>query len=49
LGILIQQQHMSEFYGLARLACEDSPQLLELHGITVKAGDACPNKRQGIL
>lgn len=29
---------MSEFYGLARLACEDAPQLLEMLGITVKVG-----------
>lgn len=27
---------MSDFYGLARLACEDAPQLLEMLGITVK-------------
>ena len=34
----VLDSNMAEFYALARLACEDAPQLLEMVGITVKAG-----------
>ncbi|WP_446007960.1 hypothetical protein [Candidatus Electrothrix sp.] len=33
----VLDSNMSEFYSLARLACEDAPQLLEMLGITVKS------------